>query len=117
MPKQPGNTPFRPTPLGRGREAPLPSATPPRGRVHHNSGPQPTARLTLTLSAGANGSVAAYPPWLEYTAGTEVTVVATPNAGYVFDTWMVDGEANVTHPLVLTMDDDHTVAASFVVGP
>jgi hypothetical protein len=46
---------------------------------------------TLTLTPGAHGTVAASPAGPTINDGTVVTITATPDAGYVFDHWLVDG--------------------------
>jgi uncharacterized repeat protein (TIGR02543 family) len=70
--------------------------------------------MTYTLSVSAtNGSVALSPAGGVYTAGTVVTLTATPAAGYRFSGWSgaVTGTSN---PAALTINGNRSVAASFV---
>jgi len=72
------------------------------------------ATFQLTLTAGPGGTVAVSPVPGPYPDGTEVTVTATPEPGYVLSGWTVDGAAgDGAQPLTLLMDADHTAAASF----
>ena len=49
-----------------------------------------------------------------YNHGTSVTLTATPNTGYDFIGWMVDGlSVGITNPTTVTMDQDHSVVANF----
>ncbi|MEO0224883.1 MAG: hypothetical protein ABIL76_07335, partial [candidate division WOR-3 bacterium] len=47
-----------------------------------------------------------------YTAGTQVTLTATANTGYVFSNWSGD-LTGTTNPAVITMDSNKTVTANF----
>uniref|UniRef100_UPI00262B9265 InlB B-repeat-containing protein n=1 Tax=uncultured Tenacibaculum sp. TaxID=174713 RepID=UPI00262B9265 len=72
--------------------------------------------FTLTLNS-SNGSVAKTPDPEninnnDYDNGTNVTLTATPNAGYQFDGWSGDA-SGTTNPLTITMDADKTVTAVF----
>lgn len=66
----------------------------------------------LAATAGDNGSIAKSPNRISYTAGTEVTITATADAGYEFDAWTGDVTSSV-NPLVITMDSMITVQATF----
>ena len=48
-----------------------------------------------------------------YEEGTVVTLIATPNAGYEFLYWTVGEEMLADNPLILTVDSDVTVVATF----
>ena len=72
-----------------------------------------TLQYTLTISAGANGSVNETVNG-DYDAGNDVTIIATPDAGYVFDEWS-DHDKNATR--VVRMTDNITLEASFKVAP
>jgi len=52
------------------------------------------------------------PPGGEYAEGTEVTLTANPNTGYIFKEWSGDitGSEN---PVTITMDSDKNVSAEF----
>ncbi|AUC13900.1 hypothetical protein BTO06_01460 [Tenacibaculum sp. SZ-18] len=71
--------------------------------------------LTITST---NGSVATNPNPTNgaYDDGTSVTLTATPDAGYQFDSWSGDA-TGATNPLTITMDSDKNITATFVEKP
>lgn len=80
-----------------------------------------TNRRALTFAAdpvaGGTLKVSQFGP---YDPGAQVTVWATPNPGYRFDAWAVDGvELPNTLPpsYQLTMNTDHTITAFFIRLP
>jgi len=69
---------------------------------------------TVTLQQTANGAIDVSPVAASYEPGSVVTVTATPDAGYVFKAWTVNGQAaGSMHPLSLMMDSNKVVAAEF----
>jgi len=76
-------------------------------------------KYELTLSDDGHGEAAS--DQLDNTqilGGTTVTITPTPDEGYVFDYWTIDGAAGgSSNPLSLTMDDNHTVQAHFALPP
>lgn len=73
---------------------------------------------TLSVSAGANGSVHVDPERDLYSTGEEVYIEATAEEGYRFDGWtgdVPDGR-EMTNPLYVTMDVDRSLTARFVSG-
>ena len=71
-----------------------------------------------TISAGNNGSISVngtsgnyHQP--ELVSGTQLTLVATPDAGYQFDSWS-DGDTNASRTVTITADT--TLTASFVAA-
>jgi uncharacterized repeat protein (TIGR02543 family) len=72
---------------------------------------------TLTTSVSPSGAGSVSPSGGEFDAGTEVSISATANSGYVFDHWI--GDSNATGPNIkITMDSDKHLIANFVaVGP
>jgi hypothetical protein len=48
-----------------------------------------------------------------YAAGTKVTLMATPRAGYVFTGWMIDGQILTSNPLTITMNRNMLVTPIF----
>ena len=74
---------------------------------------EPTPVYNL-LTSSTNGSITLNPSGGLYTQGTEVTVSATPNSGYRFDSW--DGDLTGTSSsMTITMDGNKSVTANF--GP
>ena len=72
-----------------------------------------TLQYTLTVSAGANGTVDESVNGL-HDAGEDVLIVATPNSGYSFDHWS-DGNTDASR--IVRMNEDITLEASFKVTP
>ncbi|MCL0098944.1 Ig-like domain-containing protein [Dehalococcoidia bacterium] len=77
--------------------------------------PEPKYTLTVTVNPAVSGTVSLNPepdPDGRYTAQTEVTLTATPAAGWRFDRW--SGDVTGTEPVItLTMDADKSVTAHF----
>lgn len=72
----------------------------------------------LGLDATAGGQVTATPGDPPYLPGAVVTLSATPDAGYLFAGWTIDGVAvGGDNPFALTMDGNHTARATFVPIP
>jgi hypothetical protein len=71
-----------------------------------------TALYTLTLLPSSGGSIGANPSSASYSAGSVVTLTATPSPGFVFTGWggALSGTAN---PAALTVDGNATVEAHF----
>ena len=74
------------------------------------------ATFSLTVNVGSNGSVTISPNQPSYSAGTVVTVTATPNAGYNFSGWS-GGIISTANPLLVTMTSDIAITASFAPSP
>lgn len=74
-------------------------------------------KYTMTLNA-TNGSINTNPTATgnEFNAGTEVTLTAVANTGYIFDSWSGD-VTGTTNPVNITMDGDKTVTANFTLAP
>ena len=77
----------------------------------------PSANVTLTVSDGANGTI--YPSagvytYTQYTYSDVFT--ATPNDGYIFSYWIVDGTEHISaNPFNVYMDANHTLQPYFSV--
>jgi uncharacterized repeat protein (TIGR02543 family) len=69
-------------------------------------------QYTLTVNVVGSGSVGKNPDLTTYTHGTNVTLNATAQPGWVFSSWSGDqtGSAN---PVTLTMNSDKVVTATF----
>jgi uncharacterized protein (TIGR03382 family) len=77
------------------------------------------AQYSLLLHVtGSGGALAATPALASgqtrYQPGTKVTVTAQPSAGYEVKTVSIDGTA-ATLPTSVTMDQDHSVEATFAL--
>jgi len=68
-------------------------------------------QYSLTLTRYGSGTVTATPTG-PYAPGTQVTLRATPAAGYVFKGWGGDATGTV-NPLTVTMNANKTISATF----
>ena len=68
----------------------------------------PVISYTLTVSSGTGGSVSS--PGGSYESGSQITITATPNQGYIFTGWSNGSNDN---PLNLTVNSNQTVTANF----
>jgi len=72
-----------------------------------------TPSYTITTSAGANGAISATQT---VDSGSSVTLTATPNTGYMVDTWTDNGTAVQTGGTTYTISNitaNHTVSVTF----
>ncbi len=74
------------------------------------------AAATVVVEVTGGGSVRIEPQQETYTTGSDVTLVAEADEGFVFSGWSGDAEGSAT-PLTLTLTGDAVVGASFVVDP
>ena len=82
------------------------------------SGTPSAAQYTLALTASAGGSVSASAPGPRYTAGTRLTLRATPVGDAIFVGWTVDGVAQGWSPtLIVVLRADRRVEARFAARP
>lgn len=76
--------------------------------------PEPTTpdpiQYTLTVTAGEGGSVST--DGGKYNEGTNISVVATPDQGYVFTGW--DGVNDNNNPLNITLQENISLGSSFI---
>ena len=70
---------------------------------------QITKQYTLTASAGEGGSVSGGGT---FASGTQVSLTATPNAGYSFSGW---SNGSTTNPLTVTLNSNTSITANFQV--
>lgn len=77
--------------------------------------PVPTFTLTMSINGQGTTEPAAGPH--VYNENTEVTMTATPEQGWAFEKWVVNGTDNTSNPLVITMTEDFAVEAVFVQLP
>jgi len=71
-----------------------------------------TANLNIYVDPAGGGSVTTDPAGDNYSTGTEVTLTATPEAGYTFDHWSGDLSGSV-NPAGITMDSERWITACF----
>ncbi|MCP5105012.1 MAG: PKD domain-containing protein [bacterium] len=74
--------------------------------------PSAPPQYTVTVNVVGNGSVALNPPGGTYDAGTEVTLTATADSGWQFDSWSGDLTGS-TNPATITVNSDMTITVTF----
>ena len=70
--------------------------------------PQPIVKYTLTITAGEGGSVNS--DGGQYEKGTNLTLTATPNNGYLFDSW---SDGNSDNPRTIEVNSNLNIEANF----
>jgi len=69
---------------------------------------------TLKITTTTGGTTSPSPGDHSYSSGANVPVTATPQDGYQFDHWELDGlDVGSVNPYTVTMDKDHTLHAVF----
>ncbi|MEO0225270.1 MAG: cellulase family glycosylhydrolase, partial [candidate division WOR-3 bacterium] len=68
--------------------------------------------LTVNVNPTGSGSVTLNPSGGSYTAGTQVTLTAQPNSGYIFSNWSGD-LTGTQNPATIIMDSNKVVTANF----
>ncbi len=75
-----------------------------------------TGDFAVALSATVGGTAAITPATTGYAIGSTATLTATPDDGYIFTGWTIDGgSGGIANPLTLTMNANHTIVTTF--GP
>jgi formylglycine-generating enzyme required for sulfatase activity len=72
-------------------------------------------QYTLSTNVVGNGSITLDPTGGTYDYGTVVTVEATPDTGWSFDSWSGDLTGS-TNPTTITMDGDKSITATFTIN-
>jgi hypothetical protein len=67
----------------------------------------------LTRISDPGGSFTCVPDLSGYSYGTQVTVTSTPNIGFKFVNWILDGQDVTNEPLTLNMTSNHSIRAVF----
>ncbi|MCS7231215.1 MAG: cellulase family glycosylhydrolase [Elusimicrobiota bacterium] len=68
--------------------------------------------LTININPQSGGSVSLNPSGGSYTAGTQVTLQAQPNSGYIFSGWSGD-LSGTQNPATITMNSNKNITANF----
>ncbi len=76
----------------------------------------PPPQYTLSVNVAGSGNVTLNPSGPVHSAGTVVTLTATPNKGYQFTGWSGDLSGS-TNPATITMSADKSVTAKFAPLP
>jgi uncharacterized repeat protein (TIGR02543 family) len=72
-------------------------------------------QYTLTTNVIGNGSITLNPAGGTYDYGTVITVEATADTGWSFDSWSEDLTGS-TNPTTITMDGDKSITATFAIN-
>ena len=80
--------------------------------VEGSSTTPPPSEYSLNITTSGSGTVAKSPNQTSYTSGTQVTLTATPSAGYQFSGWS-GSISGTTNPATITMDANKSVTATF----
>lgn len=81
----------------------------------NNSATPPAVEWKLTTTVTGGGTVSGDPDLARYANGTNVTLTATANDGFVFRGWS-GAVTGTNNPITLTMNGDKTVTATFQDG-
>jgi uncharacterized repeat protein (TIGR02543 family) len=68
---------------------------------------------SISLSTSAGGTVDPPPGIYTYDEGTEISITASPEAGYRFVGWSGDASGS-DNPITITVDSDKAIAAEFI---
>lgn len=76
----------------------------------------PRVYYTVAVQISGNGSVTKSPEQANYSAGSTVTLTATPATGYQFDGWTGDASGTI-NPLSISVNSNKNITASFSLIP
>jgi len=79
--------------------------------------PPPPETYKLNISSTTGGTTDPPPAIYDYTSGTTATVTATPQTGYYFNHWELDGTTRTENPITISMNQDHTLLVVFSQAP
>jgi parallel beta-helix repeat protein len=69
---------------------------------------------TLTIETTTGGTTSPSPGTYTHAHGEEVSIIAVPDSGYIFDRWILSNDTTSTrNPIVLIIDTDYTITAYF----
>ncbi len=71
---------------------------------------------TVNVTSAGDGSVSVDPPGTQFTAGTQITLTATPDEGFYFSGWTGD-LTSANNPHVLTVDGNKNIVGHFSDRP
>jgi len=72
--------------------------------------------MTLTMAVSGTGSTNPAPGTYDYREGTVVSIEATTDTGWQFDSWTGDVSDTSSAVTTVTMDSDKTITANFSVS-
>lgn len=77
----------------------------------------PPTTFNLFISSSAGGSTSPTSGEYQYPENASVNVQATPQSGYYFDHWDLDGITYTSNPITVLMNKDHSIVAYFSPSP
>jgi hypothetical protein len=77
----------------------------------------PIQYFALSISAGSGGTTIPEPGDHWYIEDFPAQVTAYPYSGYDFDRWLLDGNPYYQNPIIVTMNNNHTLHAVFEASP
>jgi len=77
----------------------------------------PSVNYSVVVQSSPNGTTTPTAGTYTYISGSSVTFSATPNSGYQFSNWTVNGTTNTSNPMVQIVNSNLTVIPYFVVTP
>lgn len=75
----------------------------------------PPTEYALTISSAIGGTTQPAPGTYYVVEGSEITVQAFPDEGYVFDYWLLNGATYTENPIRVLMNSDATLEAIFKI--
>ncbi len=72
---------------------------------------------TLNLTETTGGTTSPAPGLIPVPSGSLIAVTATSNPHYIFDHWQSDTSNNLSNPIMVQMDTNHTLRAIFTPLP
>jgi len=70
--------------------------------------------LTINAVERPSGTTDPSAGTYEHFADTSLSVIASPDSGFSFDYWLLDGEKRSENPIAIVMDMNHTLTPCFV---
>lgn len=74
----------------------------------------PPSHYFLGISPAIGGITNPPPGTYQYAADSSTNVTASPNTGYSFDYWLLDGWKTTQNPVLFNMDTNHTLIPYFI---
>ncbi len=77
--------------------------------------PKQETKYFIIIQSSQNGTTTPSSGVQIYVSGSLATFTATPNSGYKFDHWLIDGVVDTTNPLTKTITSNFTISPIFIV--
>jgi len=70
---------------------------------------------TVTIQSSVNGTTSPPSGTLVYSSGSTMVLTATPNSGYKFDYWLINGQQNLANPASVNITSNVNVTPVFTL--